>query len=296
MRWWNLRSIENDTMAPKALGLLDDPGTGAGGSGGGGTPTFDPKVVPADWLNAQVQNAIAKATGGKGLDGLVNNNKELLGEKQRLQQQFNDLQEKLKPLGDIDKAADLLAKFNNDEELKLFKDGKVDDLVKKRTADMVKRHQADIEDWQKKYTAREQRERKLLERLNSATVDRELTEAAAKAGVHKTAIADVIARGRNIFRLEESGDELRIVPKDTEGQIIFGKDGKTPLAPDAWLEGLKESAPHFFPGSTGGGSTGGPGKAGGNVITLPRQHTQAEFEAAYERARKEGKQLQIAAS
>jgi hypothetical protein len=293
MEWWQIRNHAGDALLPKHATMFEGEGGGEGGGGGG---SFDPKSVPQEWLNAQVQNAIAKATGGKGLDGLLNNNKELLSEKKRLQEEYQSLQEKLKPLGDLDQATELFKKFNDDEELKLFKEGKVDDLVKRKTNEMVKRHQKDIEEWQRKDSQREQREKTLMQRLQAATIDRELTEAAAKAGVHKSAIPDLINRGRGVYRLEESGDDFQMIPKDAEGQIIFGKDGKTPLSPEEWVESLKDSAPHFFPGSSGGGATGGPGKGGGSAIVLPRNHSQAEFEAAYAQARKEGKELKIAAS
>lgn len=289
MEWWLLRNYGGAHCLPKHLTLFNDPG--GGGSGG---PTFDPASVPADWLQAQVQNAIAKATGGKGLDGLVNNNKELLAEKKRLQEEYSGLQEKLKPLGDLDQAAELLRKFSDDEELKLFKDGKLDDLVKRKTDAMVKRHQQDIANWQKQVGEKEAREKHLMGMLSEATVDRALAEAAAKAGVLKSAIPDVLARGRGVFRLEEDANGFRVLPKDGDGQLIFAADGKTPLTPEAWLETLKESASHFFPGSGGGGATGGPGRNGGNAIVLPRQHTQAQFEAAYQQAQKEGKELRIA--
>lgn len=297
MRWWNLRSEALDPILPKSLTLFEGGAGGEGGVGGGSSaPAFDPKSVPADWLKTQVQNEIARATGGKGLDGLLNNNKELLSEKQKLRADLDQLHEKIKPLGDIEKAADLLKKFDNDEELKLFKDGKVDDLVKKRMDGAQQRFQAEIARRDQLIAEREKRESSLLARLQAATVDRELTEAAAKAGVHKTAITDLVNRGRGIFRLEESGDELRIVPKDSQGVVIFGPDGKTPLSPQSWVESLKESAPHFFPGSSGGGAAGGAGKTSGNAIVLPRQHTQAQFEAAFNQAQKEGRELKIAAS
>lgn len=206
------------------------------------------------------------------------------------------LHEKLKPLGDIDKAAELLKKFDNDEELKLFKDGKVDDLVKKRMDGAQQRFQAELAKRDQMIAERQQREQSLMSRLQAATVDRELTEAAAKAGVHKTAITDLVNRGRAIFRLEESDNDLRIVPKDAQGVVIFGADGKTSLDPQSWVESLKETAPHFFPGSSGGGATGGAGKSSGSAIVLPREHTQAQFEAAYNQAQKEGRELKIAAS
>lgn len=295
MKWWLERNYGGVHCLPKYMTTFNDAGAGDDGGGGGAPPaTFDPRSVDPAWLNAQIQNAIARETGGKGLTGLVNNNKELLAEKQRLKAEHDALQEKLKPFGDLDQAAELLKKFGSDEELKLFKEGKVDDLVKKRTDQMIKRHQQDVEAWQQKLAQREQREKMLMQRLQSATVDRELAEAAAKAGVHKTAIADVLARGRGVFQLEEQGEDLRIVPKDGQGQIIFAADGKTALTPEAWLETLKQEAPHFFPGSSGGGATGGPKGGGGSVINLPRQHTQAQFEAAYQQSVKEGKELRIA--
>jgi hypothetical protein len=92
-------------------------------------------------------------------------------------------------------------------------------------------------------------------------LENHIRAAASKAGVHQHAIDDALARSRSIFRLNDEGDAVQV---DAEGNVVVGKDGKTPFQPGEWLEGMKEQAPHWFPAQNAGGGANGKQAAGGS--------------------------------
>lgn len=63
-----------------------------------------------------------------------------------------------------------------------------------------------------------------------------------------------------MFALDESG---QAVQRDAEGNLVIGKDGKTPYSPAEWLESMRETAPHWFPAGASGSGSGGGAKGGG---------------------------------
>ena len=64
-----------------------------------------------------------------------------------------------------------------------------------------------------------------------------IREASAKAGALPEAAEDMILRARSVFQLSEDGQAVAMA----DGEIVYGKDGKTPLSPLEWAEGLRES-------------------------------------------------------
>jgi hypothetical protein len=68
-----------------------------------------------------------------------------------------------------------------------------------------------------------------------------------------TALDDLVLRARSTYTL----DKGQPVPKNEKGEVIYGKDGTTPMSIDDWMTGLKKTAPHLFRGSSGSGANGG---------------------------------------
>ena len=83
--------------------------------------------------------------------------------------------------------------------------------------------------------------------------------AATKAGIHQHAIDDALLRARSMFRLNDDGQAVQF---DQDGNVVIGKDGKTPFTPNEWLDGMKETAPHWFPAGNSGGGVGGNSNKG----------------------------------
>lgn len=268
----------------------DGGGAGGGGEGGGGSGGGQPTFTPPNLNDPAAKQWFEQQTAG-----LRQNKDSILNEKRTLEQSFKALQDKVKGFGDIDRALEFHQKLQSDEEKKLFADGKFEEVLNRRLQGEQARHKAAIETWEKKHGEAEKRSGELLERIKGLTIDKELMQAAAEAGVHKSAIPDLIRRGREVFSLTE---DFKVQAMDEHGVIINGPDGKTPLSAAAYIESLKESAPHFFPGSSGAGSTGGPGMAGpGNEIRVTaedrRNMKQSEWDALVRRAEKDGRTIRL---
>lgn len=82
-----------------------------------------------------------------------------------------------------------------------------------------------------------------------------LGDAASKAKVVGSAIEDIVDIGSRVFEVTEEGT---IVTRDGVGA--------TPgIAPEAWLEEMKEKRAHWWPASNGGGARGGEGGGTGGA-------------------------------
>lgn len=66
-----------------------------------------------------------------------------------------------------------------------------------------------------------------------------IRSAALKAGALPEASDDLILRAKGTFQLNDEGEAVAV---DANGDVLFGKDGKTPLTPVEWAESLKETA------------------------------------------------------
>lgn len=174
------------------------------------------------------------------------NNTKLMQERDTLKKQFEGVDpEEFKKLKT---RAELL------EEGKLIKAEGLDAAVNKRVEAMKGEYDGKIKDLETKYTSAEQE-------LATLKIDRELTTAASKLGLRPEAEADLVARGRGVFRLE-NGQVVAYVQKDGKLEKAYGADGN-PLSIGAYVKDLLKTAPHLFDASKGGGSGGGGGAGTG---------------------------------
>ncbi|MBL1494686.1 hypothetical protein ELD59_30265, partial [Klebsiella pneumoniae] len=90
-----------------------------------------------------------------------------------------------------------------------------------------------------------------------------IRSAALKAGALPEASDDLILRAKGTFQLNDEGEAVAV---DANGDVLFGKDGKTPLTPVEWAESLKETAPHLFPRAEGSGAGGHKPAGGGGSL------------------------------
>lgn len=181
------------------------------------------------------------------VNGLKNKNSELLGtlKKQKEQlSQFDGI--------DPDAVRNILKRFSDDEESKLIAEGKIDEVLSKRTERMTG-------DYEKKLKSEQEKAESYLKRAQayeSKVFENAIRQEAAKAGLHQFAVDDAILRAKNMFHLGENGDLQAL---DADGQLIYGKDGKSGLTVSEWFESQKETAPHWFPSIGGSGTKGGHG-------------------------------------
>lgn len=151
-------------------------------------------------------------------------------------------------------------------ERKAIDEGKIDEVVAERVTTVRAGLEGEI-------AKEKQRADKLQQRLEVVLIDSELARAAAEAGVKRTAIHDVVRRGRDIFRLID--DVVRPVGED--GKTIYSKkDGITAMPISEWLAGLVEEAPHLFEQAQGSGANNGGGGGGATVKARSELKTAKE--------------------
>ncbi len=168
--------------------------------------------------------------------------------------------DKLKGLDPV-KYAELIKLDQELQEGKLIKEGKLEEVVNLRVGAMK--------------TAFETEKTGLSTQLTTANtqlailmIDNAVKSAALKNGALPTAVDDLVLRARSVYSLDKGIP----VPKNDKGEVIYGKDGTTPMPIDDWTLGLKKTAPHLFQGSSGSGAGGGNGH--GNLDVSKMTPTQ----------------------
>jgi len=104
-------------------------------------------------------------------------------------------------------------------------------------------------------------------RLTVIQIDQGVIASATKRGLRATAIPDITARARSVFRLVNG------VPTAFEGDgqtVRLGKDGVAPMTLDEWVDAQVSEAPHLFESNAGSGAAGnGSGGVGNRSVKNP---------------------------
>ena len=91
-------------------------------------------------------------------------------------------------------------------------------------------------------------------RLAAVQIDQAAVAAATKRGLRPTALADLTARARGVFKLV-SGLPAAFEPDGNTVRV--SKDGLSPMTLEEWVDALVSDAPHLFEPNSGGGGPGG---------------------------------------
>lgn len=179
--------------------------------------------------------------------GLKTKNSELLGK-------FGELKEfKSKFDGvDVETLLQFAEKAKQDDITKKLSEGKFDEVLAQKT-DLMR---SDYEQKLSEQTSRAQT-------LESKVLGGFIATYAAQAGVQPEAIDLVNMLAQNQFKLDANGDPVAV---NAQGEVINGKDGKTPLSITDWLTSLRESKPLLWGNPQGSGAQGS--KGGGKVDVL----------------------------
>lgn len=213
---------------------------GEGTDGGGGAAALSPEVQAQ--VDAQVAAQVA---------GLRAKNAELIAANKEIKAKFEGVSKQLEGF-DIEAVKGLLNKASTDEETRLLAEGKTDEVFQRRT----ERLRAEYDKKLQAETARAAAAEKLSANLRELALSDSVRVAASKAGALSEASDDFVFRSRGLFTFDDAGGVLAV---DKDGQVIYGKDGRTPMTPAEWVESLKDAAPHLWPRATGAGATGNPG-------------------------------------
>ncbi len=202
-------------------------------------------------LQAKIDAAVAAATAGlKKTNADLKEEKRLLAEKAKA---FDGL--------DLEEMKTVHTLFKDSEDLKLIKEGKIDEVLARRNEKFLVENEKKVKAANDAVIAAEAR----LNKYSQRVLDDSIRAAATKAGVHNLpgVIEDVILNARMDFTLNDEGNPVQM----KEGAVVMGKDGKTPFSPDEWFSQKAESKPHWFPtGSSGADQGGTGGSAGGKTI------------------------------
>jgi hypothetical protein len=211
----------------------------------GGINLEDPAVKEA------IEKIVSEQTAG-----LKKNRDDLLEEKRKLGEKFQELETRWAPLKEFDPTmlASILERFEKDEEAKLIAAGKLDEVLNRRTDAMRKDAEKLVLAAQERATAFESATTALKGRIAQLVIGAKIRESAVKLGLAPTAIADAERDGMAVFDLDENENP---VMHDVDGTLVLGKDGKSPKPPAEWLDGMREAKPHWWPPSGGGGAGGG---------------------------------------
>lgn len=203
------------------------------------------------------------------LDEFRTNNIKLSKAKDEIEAKFK----KLQPFSGLDDATiDMLAGINPDEyknmksmidridASKLIDEGKIDQLLSERMARLSKDHESQVKKMSDELSKRGQTINDLNSRLSTILIDSQIQSAAGKMDGIKSDVMDIVVMmGRQIFRMNESGE---IEARDAKGEKIYGKDGAETMTIDEWVSKLPIERPSLFESSQGAGSSGGNNKTG----------------------------------
>ncbi len=153
---------------------------------------------------------------------------------------------------EVRKLAEEKQKLEETQQLKL---GEVEKVLENRLKNAKS-------EWDKQLGAVTSERDALNVRLTAIQIDQGVITVATKKGLRPTAIPDITARARTVFRLANG------VPTafESDGKSVrFGMDGMTPMTLEEWVDLQVSEAPHLFEANAGGGaaSDGSGGAAGG---------------------------------
>jgi hypothetical protein len=119
-------------------------------------------------------------------------------------------------------------------------------------------------EWDKQFSAVNAERDALNVKLTTIQIDQGVTTVATKKCLRPTAIPDITARARNVFRLVNGAPTAF----ESDGKTVrVGKDGMTPMTLEEWVDTQVADAPHLFESNAGGGAAGeasGGGRSAAN--------------------------------
>ena len=225
--------------------------------------------IKADALKSPEVQALIQAAVEEAVTGLKATNAALKDEKTTAlakAKEFEGL--------DATEIKALLERIGQDEEAKLISEGKISEVLEKRTERLRADYDGQLKAKDVEIEALKKQVETQTKELSSLKLDDAVNAAATKIGVLAEASEDALARAKRIFALNDKG---LIEGRDASGALILSKDGSSPLTVPEWLEGMKDSAPHWWAATKGADAAGGAGhKSGDKNPWLPEHRNVTE--------------------
>lgn len=250
----------------------------------------DANILPAEWQGLQEVQDLLEQARREARAPLVQERDTLRRDLQQLQLELQQLRQTMAQLQEAGREQDKYRNGNPPQN------GGNDQAATHE----VQRLEALVTRLQERIKALEEELELKNKRLAEEVLERGIREAVAKVGeVHKDAWSDVVARGKALFTIDEHG---RPVARDQAGNLIYGRDGMTPLDFAEWAGSLLAEAPHLFKASSGSGGAGGSGANGTPaaeqgpapvIISREQARNPIHYRRAKEKAAKLGSELLI---
>jgi hypothetical protein len=216
------------------------------------------KQIPAEDVRLYVErdgawvlDAESSADKSK-LDEFRTNNIALLKELNELKQRFDGINP-----DEVRKLAEEKQRLEDEQRVKA---GEFDKVLDGRL-------KAAKTEWDRQFSAVTSERDALSSRLTVIQIDQGVIASATKRGLRATALPDITARARNVFKLVNG------VPTafEADGKTVRnGKDGIAPMTLEEWLDTQVSEAPHLFESNAGGGAAGnGSGGVGNRSVRNP---------------------------
>ena len=217
----------------------------------------DPITITPEELEAKIVEAATAKTAEaveEAKRGLDEKNRELLGK-------LKQTKESLERWGDLDpdQVKGMLAKFENNEDMKLLAEGKADEVVNRRLEKAQAKFKSEVDALTGEKKTYEQKLSKAEETIRDLMIDSKVVSAFHGQQGLDGAVPDIVLRAKSVFRIEDG----EVIARGVDGKLLVGKGGAMTI--QEWVDSLKESAPHLFPGSGGGGAGSGGREGGGGV-------------------------------
>jgi len=227
-------------------------------------------------LDTAIAAAVTKAND-ESSSSLGAKNKELLADLRKSKdtlKQFDGI--------DPDKFKSMMKAFDDNQDLKDIADGKHEEVINRRIEKERVGFTSQLTALEERATSSENERNSLQARVSKLLIDNNVVSEFVKEKGLESGIEDVVLRANQLFKVE--GDDL--IPRDSKGEIIAGKNGAMTIT--EWVGGLKEAAPHLFPGSSGSGAQGGEGGSTSSGIEKQIQEAASKGDmVGYRRLRKE---------
>ena len=198
--------------------------------------------IPADHLPLYAEREggwildVEGAVDKSKLDEFRHTNVSLLKERDELKKRYEGI--------DPEEVRQLTEEKRRLEETAQLKAGEVEKVLEARVKSLKG-------DFDKQLSAVTSEREALTARLMAIQIDQGVLGVATKRGLRATALPDITARARGVFRLVNG------VPQafEADGQTVRpGKDGVAPMTLDEWVDAQVSEAPHLFESNSGGGS------------------------------------------
>ncbi len=221
-----------------------------------------------DFFASSISTAVSAAVDD-ATKGLKTTNTQLKTEKKNLQATLDKMPTKEQ----LESYSKMQANLDSSEDAKLISEGKMDEVINRKTERIRLDLEKKFEDSQTELNTTKETLSQVNSNYANHRIDETIRKAAVDSGVSPEAIEDVVLRSVGIFSIDEKG---AIIALDSEGHVATNEAG-TPLDPKVFVSDLKEKAPHFWPGSSSGGLNGSGGASDDSLIAAAEKGNVSGF-------------------